>query len=283
MGEIMSKVALVLEGGGLRGVFTAGVIDNFLENDINFDYVVGVSAGACNTFAYIAKQKGYLHECMLNTSGFDSFYGLTQMMESHRIIDLDKIFYDYTEKFNFDFDTFINSHVKWEMVVSNMETGKAEYLTTKDIEESKLIGKASCSLPVITSPVEINGQHYMDGGICDPIPLQHALDMGYDKVVVVLTRKKGNYSVTSEATKIAVRSLYKNYPNFIEAMLNRTELYASQVAMAEQLEKEGKVIIVRPAIQEVGRLESDDDELSMAYYHGYLRAKDSLEKIKKWL
>ena len=277
------KTALVLEGGGLRGVFTAGVIDNFLDNDISFDYVVGVSAGACNTFAYVARQKKYLRNCMVQDSPFDSFYGIPQMIESHRVIDLDKIFYDYTKKYNFDFDSFVNNSIKWEMVVSNIESGLAEYMSTSDIEKSKLIGKASCSLPIITPPVDIDGNLYMDGGVTDPIPVKHALDLGYDKVVVVLTRKKGNYSTTNEATKIAVRRLYKNYPKFTEALNNRGIKYKEEVELCESLEKEGKVIIIRPLYQEVSRLESDERELNMAYYHGYMVAKERINDIKEFI
>ena len=278
----MSKIALAMEGGGLRGVFTAGVVDNFLDNDIVFDYVVGVSAGACNSFAYLSGQKKYFHSILTKESIFDSFYGVPQMVESHRLIDLDKFFYDYTKKYNFNFDRLLNGSTPWDVVVSNMLTGKAEYMHAKDVDRARLIGKASCSLPIITSPVEIDGQLYMDGGVCDPIPVQRCLDMGYDKVVVVLTRKKGNYSSTNEATAFAVRRLYKEYPNFIDAIIDRTQLYKKQVELCEKLEEEGKVIIIRPAFKEVGRLESDDDQLSMAYFHGYLKAKETLDKIKGW-
>ena len=277
----MSKIALVLEGGGLRGVFTAGVIDCFLDNQIRFDYVCGVSAGACNTLAYIGNQAKYIKSCMIQDSPFDSFYGVPQMIDSHKLVDLDKVFYDYTKKYKFDFDTFINSDIKWQMVVSNMVTGKAEYMSTSDIEMSKLIGKASCSLPIITEPVKINDSLYLDGGVCDPIPIEHTLNQGYDKVVVVLTRKKGNFSYTNEATKIIVRRLYNDYPNFIDAIINRTQVYKDEVALVEKLEEESKVILIRPTMQEVGRLESDENQLSLAYYHGYTKSKERIDDIKR--
>lgn len=278
----MYKTALVLEGGGLRGIFTSGVIDCLLDNEIVFDYVIGVSAGACNTIAYIAKEKKYVKKCMIQPNPFDSFYGLPQMVESRRIIDLDKIFYEYTKQYNFPFDRFVDSPISWEMVVSNLRTGKADYLHSKDIERVKLIGKASCSLPIITSPVEIDGELYLDGGVTDSIPIQRALDLGYERILVVLTRKKGNFSTTNEATKTIMNRLYSEYPEFIQAAYNRGEMYKSEVEICEKLESENKAMIIRPTIQEVSRLETSENELSLSYYHGYTKAKEHIEDLKEW-
>ncbi|MBQ2583510.1 MAG: patatin family protein [Erysipelotrichaceae bacterium] len=277
------KTALVLEGGGLRGVFSAGVIDCFLDHDIRFDYVIGVSAGACNAMAILGKQKRYFWSIINTVSGRNSFYGVSQMVDSHRFVNLDKIFYEYTEQFHFDFDTLMNNPAEWEMVVSNIETGKAEYMTTRDLDRLRVIGKASCSLPIITDPVNIDGQLYLDGGICDSIPIEHVLEKGFDRIVVVLTRKKGNYSHTNEPTKAIIRRIYSAYPNLIKAMYDRGDLYRNEVAMCEQLEQEGKVILIRPTMKEIGRLESDENEISLSYFHGYTKAKENIETIKKWV
>lgn len=277
----MNKTALVLEGGGLRGIFTSGVMDCFLDFDMSFPYVIGVSAGACNALSFLGKKRGYFKTCLFQEDKSDSFYGVQQMLESHRLIDLDKVFYDYTKKYKFDFDLFLNSPSKWNMVVSNIETGKAEYMCSDDPEKIRIIGKASCSLPIITDPVEIDGNLYLDGGVCDPIPIKYALDQGYEKAVVVLTRKKGHYSVTSEATKIIARRLYDDYPKFVDALIERTRIYKEAVDFCEKLEKEGKVVIIRPTMDEVGRLESDENQLSLAYYHGYTKAKELINKIKE--
>ena len=277
------KTALVLEGGGLRGVFSAGVIDCFLDHDIRFDYVIGVSAGACNAMAILGKQKRYFWSIINTVSGRNSFYGVSQMVDSHRFVNLDKIFYEYTEQFHFDFDTLMNNPAEWEMVVSNIETGKAEYMTTRDLDRLRVIGKASCSLPIITDPVNIDGQLYLDGGICDSIPIEHVLEKGFDRIVVVLTRKKGNYSHTNEPTKAIIRRIYSAYPNLIKAMYDRGDLYRNEVAMCEQLEQEGKVILIRPTMKEIGRLESDENEISLSYFHGYTKAKENIEAIKKWV
>ncbi|MBR4462753.1 MAG: patatin family protein [Erysipelotrichaceae bacterium] len=278
----MYKTALVLEGGGLRGIFTAGVVDCLLDNKIFFDYVIGVSAGACNMFAYIGEQKRYIKKCMIQKNPFESFYGVPQAIESHRLVDLDKVFDEYTESYGFDFDRFISSRTKWEMVVSNMRTGQAEYLHSDDIERAKLIGKASCSLPIITPPVKIDDDMYLDGGILDSIPVQRALDLGYDRILVVLTRKKGNFSSLKEATKLIFSRLYADYPTFLEKAFQRGVKYREEVALCEKLEAEDKAIIIRPTMQEVGRLESDEDALSMSYYHGYTKTKEYIAQLKQW-
>ena len=278
----MHKTALVLEGGGLRGIFTAGVVDCLLENKIFFDYVIGVSAGACNLFAYVGEQRRYIKKCMIQKNPFDSFYGVPQAIESHRLVDLDKVFEEYSENYGFDFERFISNPIRWEMVVSNMRTGQAEYLHSKDIERAKLIGKASCSLPIITPPVRIGEDLYLDGGICDSIPVQRALDLGYDRILVVLTRKKGNFSKLNEATKLIFSRLYGSYPEFLETAFERGNKYREEVALCERLEAEQKAIIIRPTMQEVNRLESDEDELSMSYYHGYTKTKEYLAQLKQW-
>ena len=278
----MHKTALVLEGGGLRGIFTAGVVDCLLENKIVFDYAIGVSAGACNLFAYVGGQRRYIKKCMIQKNPFDSFYGVPQAIESHRLVDLDKVFEEYSETYGFDFERFIQSPIRWEMVVSNMRTGQAEYLHADDIEEAKLIGKASCSLPIITPPVRIGEDLYLDGGICDSIPVQRALDLGYDRVLVVLTRKKGNFSRINDATKLVFSRLYGSYPDFLKTAFDRGNKYREEVALCERLEAEQKAIIIRPTMQEVNRLESDEDELSMSYYHGYTKAKEYIAQLKQW-
>ena len=277
----MSKTGLVLEGGALRGVFTGGVIDCFMDKNIKFDYIVGVSAGSCNLFAYVGGKRGYARACMIQKDRSNSFWGVPQMVESHKFVDLDKIFYEYTKQYDFDFDKFISNPQDWEIVVSNVETGQAEYMHTDDIERSRLIGKASCSMPGLTEPVDIDGHLYMDGGICDSIPVHRALDQGCDKLVIVLTRKKGNYSHVNEAALMLFRRIYGKYPNFINALEARTKLYHDQVDLAEELEAQGKAIIIRPSLQEVGRLESNEDELMMSYYHGYTKAKEYIDRIRE--
>ena len=278
----MGKVALVLEGGGLRGIFTAGVIDCFIDNKVDFDYVCGVSAGSCNTFAYVAKSEGFIKKSLMQLDKKNSFFGVRQMKDSHKYVNLDKVFYDYTEQYDFNVEGFKNSNVDWEFVATNIKTGKAEYLHSDDYDVARQMGVASCSLPILTSPVELNGKLYLDGGMSDSVPVKHALEKGYDKVVVVCTRKKGSFSKVKSAEKPIYNSLYKKYPNFLKAVNKRTKLYREQIGLCERLEEKGKVILIRPTLPEVKRLESDMNELSLAYYHGYTKAREYIDAIKKW-
>ena len=277
-----SKVALVLEGGGLRGIFTAVVIDCFLDNNIDFDYVVGVSAGSCNAFAYLAKARSFIKKCMLQEDKKNSFFGVQQMVESGKFVNLDKVFYDYTEQFDFDFETFNKTKVKWEFVATNMETGKAEYLYSSDVSKAQEIGRASCSLPILTSPVEIDGQLYLDGGVADSVPIKRALEKDYEKVVVVCTRRKGSYSKVKKSELPIMESLYSKYPNFIECVKRRTDLYKKQIDLCEQLEEKGNVVLIRPTLPEVSRLESDLEELRLSYFHGYSKTKEHINRLEKW-
>lgn len=278
----MGKIALVLEGGALRGIFTAGVIDCFIDNKINFDYVCGVSAGSCNAFAYVAKERGFIKRCMLHKNKGDSFYGTRQMIFSHKYVDLEKVFYDYTEQYGFNYNSFFKSKIKWEFVATNINTGKAEYLFSKDKEEALQMGVASCSLPILTDPIEINGKTYLDGGVADSVPVERAIKKGYKKIVVVCTRKKGSYSKVKDIEKPIFNTMYKEYPQFIKAVDKRTALYKKQITKCEQLEKQGKVILIRPTLPEVRRLESDYDDLNLFYYHGYTKAEEYVDAIKKW-
>lgn len=277
-----SKVALVLEGGGLRGSFTAGVVDCFLDNNVDFDYVCGVSAGSCNTLAYVAKCRGFFKRCILQSNKRDSFFGVQQMTDSHKLVDLDKVFNAYTDKYGFSYDDFISSDVDWDFVVSNIETGKPEYVNSKDKKLIKKMGKASCSMPILTKPVEINGKLYLDGGLTDSVPIQRAIDKGYDKIVVVCTRKKGSFSSVKKYELPIYKNLYSKYPKFVKAAEKRGALYKKQIALCEELEKQGNVILIRPTMPEISRLESDLNEISLSYYHGYTKAKEYVDQIKKW-
>lgn len=276
----MAKVALVLEGGALRGIFTAGVVDCFLDHGIKFDYVVGVSAGSCNLMSMVSRTKGLFKSIVLNPDKDERFYGLRQMAESHKLLNLRKLFYDSVDNHNFNMQSLIDSKTKWEMVVTNMETGQAEYMHSNKDEQIRLIGTASCSMPLITELVEINGKMYSDGGMADSIPIERALEKGYDRIVVVSTRRKNSFSKTSEASMPLLKQVYKQYPKFIKTLQDRGKHYKKQIGLCEKLEKQGKVVLIRPTLPEISKLESDIDELSLFYYHGYTKAEEYIDDIK---
>lgn len=275
----MKKVGLVLEGGALRGIFTAGVIDFLLDKKIKFDYVIGVSAGSCNLLGYVGEARNFAKNSMLSD---DPFFGVNTLVENKKIIDLDKVFDEYTENSNFSYDKFIKNPIKWEMVATNIKTGQAEYLSErKDIEKIKKIGKASCSMPLITKPVAIDGQLYLDGGIADSIPIKRAFEMGCDKLVVVCTRRKEKAPHISEAEKPFYNKMYKQYPDFLDTVYSREQIYKYIQKEIDLYEKQGRIVSIVPTIPEVGRLEADQDKLLTFYYHGYTKAEDRYEDILK--
>ncbi|HCF82729.1 MAG TPA: hypothetical protein DER68_01810, partial [Ruminococcaceae bacterium] len=227
------KTGLILEGGALRGIFTAGVLDRLMEEGINFPYVIGVSAGGGNAMSYVSCQVG--RTCrMINVPKNDSYFGLRQFLGSRKLINLDKMAYEYPYKqFPFDFDTYYNSGIETEYVCTCLETGKAEYFSEyEDNERLLTIAKATCSLPMLCAPVEMDGKHCLDGSIADSIPIERALDMGCDKLVIILTKPGLNTPPTDYSKfKTVLNSMYKKYPNFIEACMTRVERYEETVKL----------------------------------------------------
>jgi len=276
----MKRIGLVLEGGGLRGIFTSGVLDFFMEQGLKFDYVVGVSAGAANTFGFLGNKPKYGYNCMMQTNKRNKCYGVVQMFDSHKFVDLDKFFNEYAEQYNYKFEKLFNNPTRWEMVASNIETGKAEYLCERsNIERVRKIGIASCSLPILTMPVEIDGKYYLDGGACDSIPLQRSIDVGNELNVVIQTRRKGHICKVGIAEEAAFRTLYKDKPLFLQALLNRPSMYQKQIDLVQDEVKKGNAVLIQPTLPEVGRLEQDMSKLSVTYYHGYLKAKEAYQSI----
>ena len=281
------KAGLVLEGGAFRGVFTSGVIDVLLENGIEFDYVVGVSAGAGNGMGYLSHQEGRSRECIKPHDKKYNYYGISQISRSGQLLNLDRMFYDFPLKeIPYDFEALKNNPTKLELVVSNCETGKAEYHTGRCSKRRYLaFGKASCSIPLLCEPVCVDGQYYLDGSICDSIPIQRALDQGCDRLVVVMTKSvremPTDYGKGSLGKLMKLR-YGKQYPEFYKALCNRTRMYAGQVKLMQQLEAEGKLIVIRPTIAGIGKFEQDDDKIELFYRNGRREAKKHIKEIRRY-
>ena len=206
------KTGLILEGGAVRGIFTAGVLDRLMENGIYYPYVCGVSAGGGNAMSYVSRQIGRTAR-QINAPKSESYFGFKQFVEVHKIINLDKMAFEYPYKqFPFDFDTYFKSGIDVEYACTCCETGKAEFFSESSDEQKLLtIVKATCSVPMLCDPVEINGKHYLDGSIADSIPIQHALDMGCDRVVIVMTKPDANVPPTNYAKfRQVISHMYKD-------------------------------------------------------------------------
>ncbi|MCH5207129.1 MAG: patatin family protein [Oscillospiraceae bacterium] len=279
------KTGLILEGGAVRGIFTAGVLDRLMENGVYFPYVIGVSAGGGNAMSYVSKQKGRTRN-MINVPRSESYYGFRQLLESKRLINLDKMAYEYPYKqFPFDFDTYFNSGIFTEYVCTCMETGEAEYFTEEnDCERLLTICKASCSVPMLCEPVEMEGKHYLDGSIADSIPIERALDMGCDKLVIILTKPDSATPPTDYAKfRAVIHSMYKHYPAFEEACLSRVERYWKNVRLMEELEEQGRIFVFRPTLPAISKFEKDHEKIMESYRDGYTQADDKIAELMHFM
>ena len=279
------NIGLVLEGGSLRGIFTSGVLDFFLEKGIHFDYVVGVSAGTCNMLGYIAKRKGYIKDRMIVKDKEDRFFGFYQLRKEGKIVNLDKIFFENPEgEEPYDYEDFFNSGVDWEMVVTNVETGQPEYLhEDKSARRLANIAKASCSLPGITRDLKIGRKIYSDGGSGDSIPLKRSIDKGHTKNVVICTRQEGHFPKLSAVLKKYYKTRYKNNPEFLNTLLNRGKMYKEQSAFLNEEVEKGNAFVIRPTIKEVKRMEKDYDKLLAFYKNGYEEAQKAYDALMEFL
>lgn len=281
---ITMKTGLILEGGAVRGIFTAGVLDRLMEEGINFPYVIGVSAGGGNAMSYVSCQVG--RTCrMINAPKEESYYGFRQFISSKKFINLDKMVFEYPYKqFPFDFDTYYNSGIETEYACTCLETGKAEYLSEyEDNDRLMTIAKATCSVPMLCEPVEIDGKHYLDGSIADSIPIEHALEMGCDKLVIILT-KPGNATPPTDYGKFkkVISSMYKKYPNFVEACMTRVERYWETVRLMNELEEQGRIFVFRPSLPAISKFEKDTEKIMESYHDGYDQADEKILDLVEW-
>lgn len=280
----MSRIGLVLEGGSFRGIFTAGVLDYLMEQKVSFPYVVGVSAGSGNAVNFISGQKGRTQKVIMHENA-DPYYGLGQFRKSKKLLDLDKMLYDYSyDQIPFDFKTYFSSDTVSEFVVANCRTGQAEYLKANGSQEHLLeICKASCSVPMICNPVPIGDQEYVDGSTIDSVPFARALQ-NCDKVVVILTRKEGEQPTDYAKMRTLLNICYHyHYPKLVDAMVKRKEVYERQMKELSWYEKTGKAFVIRPQIESIGHFESDSAKIGSFYQHGYEIMQENLGALLEFM
>lgn len=280
--QIDRKTALVLEGGGMRGVFTSGVLDAFMKHDLTFPYVVAVSAGACNGMSYVSHQPRRARISNIDYLARYKYIGLRHLVTQGCIFDRELLYDKFPNQYlPFDFDTFFSSPMTFEMVTTNCLTGQPMYLSERHDRQRALdIVRASSSLPYVSKIVDVDGIPMLDGGIVDSIPLQHAIDMGHPTNVLVLTRNRG-YRNTGKDMKIP-RFIYRKYPRLRVALSRRLAAYNAQLEYVERMEDEGRVICIRPERpMEVGRIEKDIAKLERLYEEGFALGERFCEKYWK--
>ena len=261
---------LVLEGGGMRGVFTSGVLDAFMKHELYFPYVVAVSAGACNGLSYMSRQPRrarYSNIDMLRKYGYIS---LKNLLVQGCIFDPNILYERFpAEIVPFDYKAYAANPAPFEMVTTNCITGQAEYLSEKhDARRITAIAKASSSLPYVAQITMVDGIPMLDGGIIDSIPVLRATSQGHPFNVVIMTRNKG-YRSTERDVNIP-SFIYKEYPHLREALSHRVEVYNEQLEMVECMERWGEILVIRPQRKmEVGRTCSDVAKLERLYEEGF--------------
>jgi predicted patatin/cPLA2 family phospholipase len=273
------KTALVVEGGAMRGLYAAGVLDVFLEQDIHADGVIGVSAGAIHGCSYVSKQKGRSIRYYCKYSKHKNFMSWYSFFTTGEIVGRKFCYDELPNKLDpFDNHTFMASEQDFYATVTNCETGKAEYMLCKDLNKEIDKLRASASMPLVSKMVDIDGGKYLDGGVSDSIPIKKAQELGYDKIVVVLTRPRG-YRKSSEKLTRLYKMKYRKYPKLIEAIQNRAEEYNATLDYLEKLENEGKIVVIRPSEDlHISRMEKNPVRLTELYN---LARKDAVDKLKE--
>ena len=267
---IDDKTALVLEGGGLRGVFTCGVLDCFMDHGIRFPFTIGVSAGACNGLSYMSGQRGRAKSSNIDLMDKHHYVGLKYLFTQGCIMDFKLLFEDFPERIiPYDYEAYFSNSDRFVMVTTNCLTGQAEYFEEKSSSERVMdIVRASSSLPFVTKITYVDDIPMLDGGIVDSIPVQYAMSQGYEKLIVILTRNKGYRK--KEGKMRAAKTFYRKYPLLQKALLKRNEVYNQAMDLVEKLESEGKALVIRPLNPvKVGRMEKDTAKLTTLYQEGY--------------
>ena len=275
-----SLTGLVLEGGGMRAVFTCGVLDYFMDCGLEFPYVVAVSAGACNGLSYMSHQRGRARFSNIEMLEKYRYIGLRYLLTQHSILNQKLLYRDFPERIvPFDYDACFANPARFEMVTTDCCTGQPCYLEERsDPERLVTLVKASSSLPFVCPITLVDGMPMLDGGIVDSIPVERAESRGFVRNVVVLTRNKGYRKKTKEMH--IPTFIYKDYPRLREALARRCACYNDQLAMVERMEAEGRIVVIRPQRPvDVGRMERNIVKLRALYGEGYACARKVISAL----
>ena len=278
------KVGLVLEGGAKRGIYTAGVLDVMLENNLLVDGVFGVSAGAIHGCSYASMQIGRSIRYNMKYGNDYRFMSFKSLFLSGNMVDTQFCYHDLPEKLDpYDNVAFMKSGIDFYAVCSNVETGKPEYIKCNDMFADIDYIRASASMPLVSQIVEVGCKKLLDGGIADSIPLQAAENHGFDKNIVVLTRPQG-YRKKKASLGWLIALVYRKYPNFVKAFTERHTMYNAELDYIEKQEKNGKILVIRPSrLIKISKMEQNLDIVREMYELGRSDALKMLDKIKKYI
>ena len=278
------KIGLVLEGGGMRGLFSAGVLDALLElKELSVNGIVGVSSGALFGVNYVSKQKERAVRYNKKYADDKRYMGLHSWITTGNAVNKDFAFYELPYKLDvFDNETFKKAKTDFYVVMTNVETGKPEYVLIEDAFAQMEYLRATSALPFASKIIEINGKKYLDGGISDSIPIDFCENLGYDKIIAVLTRPEGTYK--EDKLGFLYKLVYRKYPNLVNSLLNMATDYEKVLAKIKDLENKGKIFVVRPPeVLKIGRLEKNRDKIQKVYDTGLNTGLKELDNIVRYL
>lgn len=279
----MKKVGLVLEGGAMRGMYTAGILDSFLDNNIKVDCILGVSAGALFGVNYCSKQKGRALRYNKKYIKDSRYMSLKSLIKTGNLVNTEFAYHEVPFKLDvFDEETYSKSKTDFYAVITNIKTGKAEYkkLINVSVQIDEL--RASGSMPYVSKPVKIGNEYYLDGALADSIPVLKCKEMGYEKIIVVLT-KPLSYRKKKKPAFIA-KMFYKKYPNLVNAINTRYIKYNETLDIIIDMENKKEIFVFRPSKDlKIKRIEKDTDKLQAMYDLGVKDFQDNLKALKKYL
>ena len=277
------KIGLVLEGGGMRTLFTAGVLDAFLDKNIEVNGVVGVSAGALFGVNYVSKQKERSVRYNKKYANEKGYMGLYSWITTGNAVNKDFAFYKIPFKLDkFDEEEFEKAKVDFYIVMTNIESGKPEYVLIKDVFKQMEYLRATSALPFASKIIEINNKKYLDGGISDSIPIDFCETLGYDKIIVVLTRPENVHK--EDKLNFLYKLVYRKYPNLVERLINMGKDYEVVLKKIKNLENKDKIFVIRPPeILKIGRLEKNKDKIQKVYDIGLNTGFNKIDNLLKYL
>ena len=281
----MKKTIIVLEGGGLRGLYTAGVLDILMEKDIKIDAIIGVSAGALFGINYLSKQPGRVIRYNKKYGNDKRYMGFHSLLTTGNIMNKEFCFNKLVKELDpFDFETYKKSKTKLYAVVTNVETAKAEYIPITDLNDPIQMEylRASGSMPLVSKIVDIDGQKYLDGAVTDSIPVLKALEMKYDNIIVVKTRVD-EYTMAHKKRPYA-KLWYRKYPKFLKAFINRDKMYNETLKAINKLEKDNKIFVIKPSKHiKISRVEKNPDVMDLQYNLGRDDCLNCLGSLKEYI
>ena len=279
------KTGLILEGGAMRGMFTAGVMDIFMENGIEFDAAIGVSAGAAFGCNYKSRQPGRVIRYNKRFARDPRFCSIRSLIKTGDLFGAEFCYHTIPDKYDFfDVPTYVENPMDFYVVVTDAETGKAVYVNSDEAGEDSLeFFRASASMPLVSKPVEIRGKKYLDGGIADSVPIQYFESIGFDRNVLILTQPKGFVKKPSSAVKL-MKYVLKDYPEVVKTMQTRHLEYNETLDYIAKKEAAGEIIVIRPESPlPIGRIEHNPDKLQTVYDIGRAAGEKYVEKVKEFL